>query len=352
MNNSFLLCSFALAASLTLSGATISSSSASKTPPPFDADLYRKDAQVFSLHGEFLFWRVQEGALDYALAMTEPGWGPSNCYAEGHFKSATFDGDPGFRVAASFYRAPKYWEVKGQYTRLTAAGKNHAFKPQASNEYLTGTWPQIFLNPVGEATSYIHLNYNVADLWADRVFNPNPHLRLRLIGGGLAAWMDQFWKIKYADASGDETTIVNQWSFAGGGIKFGTMLDWYWFEDIYITGGVTFSSLLGVYHNKALQRTNFPIDAGTYNTDLALRNTYFRDIRPAFTGQFFVGPNYQKNFSNSRIELFAGYEVNAWLNLQEIYRSTSGTPQASKETWINTGMLALQGLTTRLTVDF
>ena len=323
------------------------------TPPPaFDADLYRRDEQVFSVHGDFLYWSIQEGALDYALQMEHGAWGPSQCYAQGDFKNATFNLDPGFRVAMSFFRAPKYWEIWWQYTRLTARGTNSSSKPGTSNEYLTGTWPQIFSDAMTQAKSHIHMNYNTADVWFDRVFLPNPHLKLRFLGGASVAWIDQFWKIEYFDAASDETAITNRWKFVGGGLKIGTLFDWYWFTNIYMTGGTTFAALLGSYSNESLQTANFAPVEGAYNPSIPLRNAHFKDVRPAFTGQFYLGPSYQRNFSNNRIEIFVGYELIAWMNLQENFHSTSGSPAATKETWLNTGMIALQGLTSRVTVDF
>src|SRR5690242_15814411 len=97
--------------------------------PPYDADLFRKDEQVFSAHAELLYWTVEEGALDYALKMKTPGWGPSGNYAQGNFQTAGFNFQPGFRAALSFYRAAHYWEVKWQYARLTLTGSNHATMP-------------------------------------------------------------------------------------------------------------------------------------------------------------------------------------------------------------------------------
>lgn len=336
------ICTFTLASAL---------SAKQSTPPPFDADLFRKEAQVWSGHGEFLFWRVQEGSLDYALSMKQSAWGPENCYANGNFKNATFNGDPGFRLGVSFFRAPKYWEVKAQYTRLTARGENSAGKPEPDTEYLTGTWPQIFSAPMAGAKSHIHMNYNVADLWVDRVFNPNPHLRLRLLGGGIVAWINQDWKVTYNDSANNQTTINNRWHFIGGGLKTGTIVDWYWGRDVYITADAIFGALLGSYKNESKQRANFA-PGGGYDTSLPLRDAHFSDVRPSFTAQFIFGPSYQKNFKNNRIEFFVGYELNAWMNLQEIFHSTSGSGSATKETWINSSMIALQGLTSRLSVDF
>jgi len=346
--------SVALALALPLFGVaqdSAASNSKQQQTQNSDGDLFRRDVEVFSARGEFLFWRVQEGGLDYALAMDGRGWAATQCFAEGSFKTATFSGEPGFRVGMNFFRALKYWEMLVQYTRLTARGSASASKPSPANDFLTGTWPQIFTNPMALARSYIHLNYNMADVLVSRVFFPNPHLRLRLTGGGKAAWMNQFWKINYADAVNIETKIGNRWSFIGGGLALGTVFDWYWFWNFYLTGGFSFAGLIGTYENSSYQTTTFT-PADLIDASRPLRNARYEDVRPAFTGQFYLGPCYQKSFPNQRFELFIGYELNGWWNLQEIYRSTNGTPSAAKETWINSSMLALQGLTTRASLDF
>jgi hypothetical protein len=105
---------------------------------------------------------------------------------------------------------------------------------------------------------------------------------------------------------------------------------------------------LGSYQNKTLQTTNF----SGYDPSIPIRNAHFSDIRPAASGQFYLGPSYQKNFTNQRLEIFFGYEWVSWLNLQEIFRSSSGTLAEAKQTAINSSLLALQGLTTRVSLDY
>jgi hypothetical protein len=330
----------------------VGAESKKQEPPPFDADLFRKDDQVFSLHGEFLFWQIWEGSLDYAIKMNQPGWGPANCYAQGKFENASFNGEPGFRIGASFFRAPKYWEIWAGYTRLTGSGRSSAGPKTPGLEYLTPTWPTIYTNATAEAKSHIHMNYNTVDFYVARVFHPNPHLRLRVLGGAAVAWIDQNWRIQFTDTSGLFTTkLQNKWKFVGGGLRMGTMIDWYWGFDVYAAMGCTFSALLGTYTNSSLISTNDQIN-GSYNPSLFPGNAQFKDARPAYAGQVFFGPAYEKNLKNSRIEFFVGYELNAWMNLQEIYRSSSGAPSDPKTTYINSSMIALQGLTTRLTCDF
>jgi len=319
--------------------------------PAYDADLFKKDDQIYSGHLEFLYWTVTEGALDYALKMTHDTWGPSPAFAQGRFESGTYGGDPGFRVGMHYFRAPHYWELKWQYTRITCDGDDISHKSSADQQFLTGTWPQILTAPLAEATSHLHLNYNVFDWIVDRVFFPNPHLRLRLLGGATCAWIDQEWKIRYTDSAPNSTTIQNRWHYVGAGLKTGTMADWFWTGELYMTALGTFSLLMGSYSNHSNQKTTVAQLPGD-NPAVPVRDASYKDTRPVVTGQMLLGPSWQKNYKNNRVELFAGVEMNVWFNLQEIYRSTSSGASSAKETWINTGLLALYGLTTRMTVDF
>jgi hypothetical protein len=325
------------------------------TPPPApnqadDSDLFRKNAQVISLHGEFLFWRVQEGGLDYALAMQRPAWGPTLNYAQGNYVTQTWNGDPGFRLAIGLFRASRLWEMKAEYTRYTGHGESHANAPNVAQQYLVGTWPQI-IPQLSYVKSNIHMNYNVADYFINRFFNPNPHLRLRLYGAGTVAWINQNWTIHYSDALQHTTSTRNHWAFNGGGIKTGMMVDWYWdFFDLYTTMKVMVGGLVGTYENNTKQKTNYP--QADSNPDVAFRDSNYNDVRAVFTFQMLIGPSWQRNFPSNRLEIFAGYEVNGWLNMHEVYRSSGGSPTASKETYVNSSMLALQGLTVRVTYDF
>ena len=237
---------------------------------PFDADLFRKDEQVFSGHLEFLYWTIEEGALDYALKTNSASWGPDQNYARGSFQTAGFNFNPGFRVALSFYRALRYWEVKWQYTRMTVRGTDEINAPTGSGELITGTWPQIApaapLGKIQTATNQLHFNYNVFDMLLSRVFNPNPHLRLRMIGGATAAWMSQEWIIRYLDRQNDCNRLNNKWNYAAGGLRLGTAVDWFWTSDIYVTAIGSAGLLMGSYHNHSKQTTTYQPTAA-YNRD-------------------------------------------------------------------------------------
>jgi hypothetical protein len=234
---------------------------------------------------------------------------------------------------------------------MTSHGHTNTGKPTPDTEYLNGTWPQILTNPLAGAETSIHLNYNVVDVLVDRFFQTNPHLRLRLLGGLTGAWINQNWTIQYSDSSLNQTRISSRWNYGGAGFRTGVMADWFWTDDLYLTARATFGVLMGPYKNRTKQTSNFA-PTGAQNTAIPLRNVTYSDERAVGTAQLLMGPSYQKNFEPLRFEAFVGYEINAWANLQEVYRSSSSSPQGAKETWVNDGLLSFQGLTARITMDF
>lgn len=328
-----------------------------KEPPPFDADLFHKDEQVFSGHVEFLYWTLEEGSLDYALKMNGPAWGDASSdrnYAQGNFQTAGYGFDPGVRLALSFYRASRFWELRWQYVRETFRGSDHATAPGTAGEFLTGTWPQVISGPLQEATSHLHFNYNTFDMLVARVFNPNPHLRIRMLGGATTAWMSQQWIIRYINSANANTRIDNRWTYAAGGLKFGSTIDWFWTGDLYVTAAGSAAVLMGSYHNQSKQTATMAPSggSGTYNPNIPLRNAQLENIRGTFTAQASLGPSWQKNFKHARTEVFAGYEITLWTNLQELYRSSAASPSEAKETWLSTNALTMQGISIRLSGDF
>ncbi|MGE0831119.1 MAG: Lpg1974 family pore-forming outer membrane protein [Simkaniaceae bacterium] len=323
-------------------------------PPPQELDLFNKSKPAFIINGEFLYWTLSEGALDYAIRMKRPAWGPTDSFAQGDFERAEYDWDPGYRFAFGYYRAPNFWEVLGEWTYIHFKGHDHAKRPPAEeNRYITGTFPQIFLNPIDYATSTIHLHLKMADLLVNRVFHPfdNPHLRLRLTGGVTGVWMHQGWKVRYFDAELNNTQINNKWRYWGFGFRGGTSFDWFWGNDFYVTGKCSTALVVGHYHNHAKQETSAILQPGD-DPSVPVRDARYKDYRMSFSMQLMIGPSYQKNFSWCRLELFLGYEMSIWTNLQEIYRSTRAPADQAKETWINDGLIAMHGLTVRGTFNF
>jgi len=321
----------------------------------YDYDLFRKDKKVWFFNAEYLYWTASEPNLDYALKMDQPAWTTTaNVYANGDVKHAQFEWDSGLRFNIGYFNAPHYWDAYLQYTWLHNTGHNETRPSGGANEFLTGTWPHPTPGgtlPLDEAHSDLKLNYNVGDFLASRRYHPNPHFRMRMIGGITAAWMEHTWKLHYRDTTNQKSHIRNRWSFKGAGLRSGLTLDWYLGKtDIYLTGGASAAVLAGQYHNSSKQTSTFA--GANFDPSIPMRDIHYQDTRLTLTGQILAGPSWQKAFSCCRTELFAGYELTVWSNLHEIYRSTHGLPQDAKETWQSNGMLVLQGLTVRWNLDF
>lgn len=319
-----------------------------------DQDLFSKDDAAFLITGEYLYWTVSEGALEYAIRMQYPSWGPSDSYAQGDFERARFDWDSGYRFTLGYYRAPNFWEADFQWTYIHFEGHDHIKRPPPSeNRFIVGTFPQVFPAPVDHATSHIYLHYKSADLLANRIFYPfdNPHLRIKLVGGITGAWLTQGWKVRYFDMQLNNTMINNKWRYWGFGFRAGISFDWFWGRDFYATGRWTTAVVVGHYKNHAKQETSaIPLPGD--NPAVPIRDVRLSDYRASFNTQFLLGPSYQKSFESWRMEIFAGYEMNIWTNLQEIYRSTRAPASQAKETWLSTGLVTMHGLTVRSTLYF
>ncbi len=319
-----------------------------------DLDLFNKNDQVFYLTADFLYWTVNEGAVDYALKMKHPAWSTTvyDC-GVGHYHNAEFDWNPGLRVAFGFFRAPHFWDSTIQYTYLSLDGDDEVHAPDSSDKFLLGTWQEPSIRtPIAlkHAKSHIVFNYNLLDFMFSRRFFPNPHLRLNVGGGITGVDIKQVWKVRYEDLSNNHSHIRNTWSYLAAGLRFGLHVDWFLGYDLYLTGGMSTALLSGRYTNRSFQKTD-ALTPGADNS-ISFRNTHFHDTRLAPTIQMLAGISWQKTYESVRATLFAGYELTEWFNLHQIYRTTLGAPTAGKNTYINDSAVALQGLTVSGNLDF
>lgn len=323
----------------------------------YDADLFNKDKSVFFVNGEFLYWLVNEGAVDYAVKMNKPAWSTTqNTFAVGNYQNAEFDWAPGFRVNFGYFRAPHFWDVFLQYTYVPASGSKSVHAPKKGNEFLNGTWIQPDLGaegpsaPLHEAHCHIDLKYNVLDFLFTRRFQTNEHLRIGLFGGLTSALIFQKMKVSYTDINNVHSHISNRWRFEGVGMRIGCKVDWYMGWDIFLIGQASTALLSGWYKNTAHQTTGIILPNA--DSSRPIRDSRFHDNRLTYTAQFLLGPAWEKRWTHLRTELFVGYEMNVWTNLHQLYRSSFDRPTGPKETFINNSNVSLQGLTVRLNVDF
>jgi len=321
----------------------------------YDTDLFHKDKKVYFVNAEFLYWMVNEGALDYALQMKSPAWG-IDTQGVGHYKITDFDWSPGFRLNIGYFNAPHYWDTLLQFTHFKGRGDGHAKTRNVPNEFLNGTWPAPSFDPEGaplaKARTHIDLRLNLLEGLFTRRFFPNPHLRMRLFGGPAVLWIRQNWEIDYKDTAGQKSHIRNYWRFTGAGIRVGYLVDWFLGRGgFFFTGLVSGALYAGNYHNVSRQTSTDDM-SGFLNPALPLRNVHYHDTRIVPQLQVLAGPSWQMGFGNYRTELFLGYELSIWGNLHEVFRTTQATPTGSKETRINNSLVCIQGVTFRWNLDF
>ena len=150
--------------------------------PPSESgeNLFPRCKEIYG-NVEFLYWGVDEGALDYAIKQENPSWvtkpGISSAYPSGKVQQGSYNFNPGVRVLLGFYNAPKYWELFGQYTFYQTQGRSQVTAPRQNNLYLVATFPIIGQNSLLCAKSDLKFNYQILDVMFSRVFDPNPHLR-------------------------------------------------------------------------------------------------------------------------------------------------------------------------------
>jgi Legionella pneumophila major outer membrane protein precursor len=335
----------------TISGALFDSGKCLPPPESFE-NLFPRCKEIFG-NVEFLYWNVEESALDYAIKQRSTGWAPSDQsgYANGKILGTAFDFNPGVRLLLGFYNAPKYWELFAQYTYFQTLGRNREAKPRQNGLYLVGTFPVPSNKPLLFAKSDVKLNYQIVDAMFSRVFDPNPHLRLRLLAGVSGAFLHQKWKVNYRDDDQNLTLFGNNWHYNAGGLRVGLSADWWWKWGLYFTGKATLAGYSGQYTNQSKINTNYQ-PSPQYDTSAPVQNLCLKDHRFAPHWQLLIGPSWHTIAECYHLELFMGYELNGWLNLQEVYRSTSGIASQSKTLFQNTSALLLQGLTIRATAGF
>jgi hypothetical protein len=313
----------------------------------------------FFVHGEFLYWSVEEGTLDYAIRANKPlteDQQINSVFAFGDYKRAEYDWKPGFRIALAYYNCAKYWEVTAQYTQLDCSGKNSVKAPANEDQILAPTRDIYSFggDVLKFANTSLDFDYKLGDLYVARVFDPNPHLRLRLFGGFTGGHLEQTLDIHYASVveQGEETfnlfdKVKEKWDFSGGGFRIGLTSDWYWCGNFYLTGRASFATLIGKYCNHEFQSENFegdPVDI--------VADTKYDDIRFAFHNQFLLGPSWQIPCECWSFELFAGWEFNLWFNLHERIRTNRGRHTDAKETYYARSLVGMQGFTLRATLGF
>jgi hypothetical protein len=310
-----------------------------------DSDLFKKNDCACYVDLDFLYWTAESASLEYSITQTKDDSTGADLFSRGEYNISKYEWDPGFRISLGWFNAPKYWRVLLGYTYQRISGSDTKTAPSEANQFLLGTYPQVISSTLSKASSNIKVDYDLLDFLVARIFIPNEHLRIRFIGGLTSTRLRQEFNIAYENNLNEKNDIFNKWKFYGLGLKLGSDLDWFWGNDFYLSASAYEASIIGRYHNV------YKMKATTDSLDRA--DAMYKDYRLAFHVNFLLGPSYQRSFEKNRFEIFLGYELNTFFNLNEIIQSTRSTASDPSSTPIhNSSAFSMHGLTARLTLDF
>lgn len=321
---------------------------------PYDYDLFSKDRECEYIDLEALVFKLLNNQAVGAVSSSPSQQTSATTDAKTHdeIKNIYWQWRPGFRVTLGYFNAPKYWEVMGQYTWFEDHGHKTVNSPNPSQNYLkVGCFLPVSdgfssaSNPVQKIHAKADLYYNDFSALVSRNFYPNPHLRLRVLGGLTSMWAHQRTELENTFTNLSNTLDSRFHSkYWGIGFKMGAVADWYWGKDFYLTGKVFWSIVTGRW-NTDTKTTSSSGQLYQQVSDDAYKTTQ--------NFQFIFGPSYQKSYEKMRWELFVGYELNAWLDALTAYNYQA---QNAAQSWVYPQKffedLVLTGVNVRLTFDF
>ena len=304
------------------------------------------------VRGEILVWTAEAGDLDFVIP-SSPVLN-NNRGQIGDVEEAKFGWDPGFRVEIGHRFRPDFWELALTYTYINIDGSDSFSAPSDPNRFMVATKNNVSNQALQTARSQVDLFYNVFDLMLARSFLPTKQMIVRPSMGLTGTWMDREFDVKYNGAGNPANLTHNRdkWEFHGGGMRVGVDIDWYLGKGFSIYGKSSIAALLGFYKNTYESDTN---NATTGNPPATIQNARYDDQRIATNIQVQLGPAWGKMWGDIGVLLFAGYEVNAWFNVEEVrygLPTNTNSTITPRQTVINDSSLGLQGFVGKLQVNF
>lgn len=307
---------------------------------------------------QFLYWTVYENQTFFAVTGQEAGsssfTGAQDSGSIGNVKSMSYDWKPGYRLNLGYCFRPDFWEIEGVYTYFYDKGNSSIDACSSSSnptKALVGTFDQGTQSPIFTAKSFIRLNYNQGDLLLGRKFMLTDHLLLRFLFGATGSWITQNWRYAYEGAS----TVKGKqdWKFYGGGMRIGLDADWYIGKGWGFLTKANLGILAGTFREFVYNETN---NAGNSvpTPPNVVQDINLKDHRFAYHTQIAFLPSWGKMYSKWGFSVFAGYELNLWFNLHQIYCDTlqSNLSFDTRKPITENGLVGFQGLTTGLQFQF
>ncbi|MCB1117267.1 MAG: hypothetical protein KDK50_01655 [Chlamydiia bacterium] len=303
--------------------------------------------------GELLYWTAEASDLDFALPnYSVPGATPTGQL--GKLEEVKFGWAPGFRVEVGHRFKPDLWDIILRYTYEDICGDDSFNAPADPGQVLMATQNNTSNQVATYASASVDLKYSVFDLMMGRTFLPTKQLFIHPSVGLTGAWIDRDFDIKY-HGLGDPSNLSHDhydYSFSGGGMRVGVDFDWYLGKGWSISATTSVAALLGYYSNYTKANTT---NTGTGNAATDVENSHYDDNRIATQIQMQLGPSWGIMWDDWGINIFAGYELNAWFNVEEVRSgdlSASTSSITQRRTVVNDSVLGFQGFVGKIQVNF
>jgi hypothetical protein len=327
---------------------------------PLSKKTIKKGRYGVFVSGEWLFWTVHEGGLEYAVTQS-PNTNPNilGNLPDGHAKKLSFDWTSGFRVGTGCHFGPDSWDVYASYTRFNPESTKHAHSDAIFPLlYYQGPYP---ISLVTSAHAHSSIQFNAIDLELGREIFLTKRLSLRPHFGvkGALIWQDlhvQYDNILTNGAIGQGGARIHGHNhFKGAGLTAGFDGAWYFGQGINLFANGTAGLLYGLFgmeqSQKALTLQPPPpflpppppvIDGVDLHSSL-------HQFSP--TLQLLIGLGWDYKFCNDafHIGLGASYEIQYWWRQNQMERFTAATVPTYVR---NSEDLIFHGLTVSLRFDF
>lgn len=276
----------------------------------------------------------------------------------GDVKTLEYDWDFGFRLNLGYRWGVSKWDLFAEYTYFhDKASESLRRDPDGSvypYNYLKGLFLEFFGSYINHITTNIHLNYNTLDIILQRPIYESESVLFRFLFGGRGAWIDQDWKIRYyytANPTIPYQTVKNKWDFNGGGLRAGFNFEWLWWYGFGLHFQGTASAILGSYdnHYSNIEKDTSLTDSG--NKYIA-GNIHPKSTRIIPSYQCLIGLQWRKGWDKWAVNIFADWEINSWVDLNQTYRYPLNHYDEAKVGSWDRESVSLQGLTAGIKVEF
>lgn len=316
----------------------------------------------FFVRADFLYWRADEGGLEYGAVsqITDNG-------ASSKLKSPHIKWDPGFRVGVGYtFSSHDYWDLSGIWTHFQTkqtASETIDISNSTNNRpvFIPGWSTTALGDSVSDPSVVWDLKYNIYDLDLGRNYFVSRKLSVHPFIGVRGATIDQHYHAKY-DAlvntplfSSIRTSFKATTDFWGIGAHIGSAFQWYFTSAFSVVGNIGGSLLYGNFKIKERYqglRVENQMVVGTIPVATS------QDISTgSFNIETLLGFRWEQFFYNNRyrLSITAGYEWSEWFSQNrlikvDVFNTTSNT--GSSISVQNNGNLTLQGANLQVRWDF